>query len=263
MPIQIRSFSVSLKIARLAGGAPSNLEAYRLFLQNPMMARNVPPGARREFEEQVLETGVPNTQGAAIDTVVRTGFNMTEDGQPFLWNYQIKAMLHGAATSLYDRYSKPSIYQISPAITHTLEVTPERIVITEGTIREKPWIISQVISHPRNPDIKIPSNRERQILDNGLIKFECHLLEAGRAKELLKVLEDLFLAGGHFVGLGTDRGYNHGRFELTGFQELESQEIGGPPGGISSLDPRFDNPARKGIGYQRKRKPPSRTAPEA
>jgi len=250
--MKVQSFRVVLQVDHIAGGYPSNLDAYRTFLQHPMRARAVPAAARQEFEEQFLDQGLTiGEDGTSVDPVVRTGFAMQKvEGidTPVIMNYQIKAMLQGAADSLYDKSSSkgsPSTYQVKPAITHALEVRPAVIPIIGGVLEDKPWLVSQIISHPRNPNTKVPSTRERRIVRGGRLTFTIHILATGgRGPVLIPILGDLLYAGGQFVGLGTDRGYNHGRFE-----PVELTDLGVVEYTLSAVE---NNPNRRGMGYVRK-----------
>ena len=246
---EITVYEVRLHLESMAGGAPSNIDAYLTYLQNPMMARAVPPEARQEFTEQLADLGVPiSADGKPLDPVVKTGFHLNEDGQPLIMNFQVKAMLQGAARTLYTVGSKPNIYSVAGAITYALEVAPEEIPILGGEILKKPWRISQIISHPRNPDIKVPSQRERQILVDGRVTFKLILMAGGRGKVLTDILEDLLQTGGMFTGLGTDRGYGHGRFAVEAFALQGVTKIG------PEMLARVNNPNRRGIGYVRKQR---------
>ena len=262
--MQVTKYEVSLLIDRIAGGFPGNVDAYRTYLQNPTMSKSVTPEVRQAFEEQLAEAGISPTGEA--DTIVRTGFALMPDGSPSIFAYQLKAMLQQAAQAIYDKDSRPNIYQVSPAIKYGLEITPEQIPIVGGAIRPEKVIISQIIEHPRNPQIKVPSTRERTICDGGTLNFIAYVLHEGRAKVLVTsksaanppkagaksgdapVLQDLFEAGGMFVGLGTDKGYGHGRFRLGGFKRVGVQDIS-----LSEMGSMVDNGgmARKGAGYVR------------
>lgn len=276
--MQVTEYAISLAIDRIAGGFPGNIDAYRAYLQNPALRKAVAPEVRHAFEEQMIDAGLPE-QGKA-DTIVRTGFAMLE-GQPTIFNYQLKAMLQEAAKAIYDNRSRPSIYQVSPAITYGLEIVPAQIFIQGGRIREEKVTISQIIKHPRNPDIKVPSVRERTICDGGTLAFTAFVLHQGRAKVLgapkaeedqdarieshrdgptntvvssplnpslpaHTVLQDLFEAGSMFVGLGTDRGYGHGRFRIANFEVVGKRDIA-----LVQMGSMVDNPRRKGAGYVR------------
>jgi hypothetical protein len=238
--MELRTYGIELTLEQIAGGYPGTIDAQRAFLQNPMMAKRVPADAREEFLARERELGL---EDGPIGDTVKTGFRPGPDGQPLIGAYQIKAMLQQAARSLCDTTSKPSIYQVARAITYGLEVLPREIPISggrDGGIRQ----IAQIIAHPRQPSIKVPSTRERSIWVGGTLTFTAIVSEAGVAGKVLTptIVKALFETGGLFIGLGTDRGYGYGRFTVTAW--------GPNPGGID-LPAHIDNPARKGLGYVR------------
>lgn len=239
--VDINQYTVRLTLDRIAGGYPGHIDAMQAFLQNPAMARRVPAEAREEFIGQEREWGAADGSAPRSD-VVKTGFRQREDGTPVIAGHQIKAMLQGAVRAIYDRSSAPSIYTMARAVTYGLDITPWDITIegghSGGTVR-----INQIIAHPRNPDIKVPSVRERQVWVGGEVEFTVTVLASGAAGKTLteSTIRSLFETGGMFVGLGTDRGYGNGRFHLT---ELA---VGVGP------EPDTTNPRRKGTGYVRQR----------
>ena len=236
--MQYTSYSVKLQIKSIAGGWPGTIDAHRAFLQNPMMAKRVPAEAREEFLAHEREWGAEE-DGGSMD-IVKTGFRKRGE-IPYLGGYQIKAMLQGAARTLYDNTGRPNIYQVARAITYGMEVTPQNIPIDGGsdggTIE-----ISQIISHPRNPNIRVPSIRQRALWYDGTLTFTLHVIAQGAAGKTLtqEVVRDLLDTGGMFIGLGTDRGYGHGRYTLMEMMITPQGEL-----------PDLSNPKRKGMGYVR------------
>lgn len=235
------AYAIELKIDDICGGFPGTIDAARAFLQNPMMAKRVPESAREEFLARDRDFGL---EEGSIPDIVRTGFRRNPEGVPILGNYQIKAMLQQAARALYDTTSRPSIYQVARAITYGIEIAPRDLVIKgghDGGVRQ----IAQIVAHPRQPSIRIPNTRERDVWVGGTIDFNAVVLNQGAVKKIMtrETLQTLFETGGLFVGLGTDRGYGYGRFQIRKFEYL------------GEIDARvvapfaFENPRRKGIGY--------------
>lgn len=249
--MELNRYSIELALTEIAGGYPGSIDAQRAFLQNPMMARRVPESAREEFLAREREWGLPEHASANGDEspdVIRTGFRRDADGLPYLGAYQIKACLQQAARNLYDTTSRPTIYQVARAITYGIEVLPRDIPIQggrDGGVRQ----IAQIIEHPRNPQIRVPSTRERQLWLGGTLTFAIVVQTRGASGKVLTedLIGDLFETAGTFVGLGTDRGYGHGRFEvarLDGPELIDSRAV-------RAADVDLANPARKGIGYVR------------
>jgi len=219
LPIHI--YTVKLDIQRLAGGFPGSIDKLNSFLQTPALARRVPAEARQEFldRESVFDSSTDDGSNAPQDSYVRTGFRMI-DGNYFLAAHQIKAMLQGAAEALYDDTSRPSIRQMKNAIKRCVEVSPEAIRLE---ISREPYKtqIHQIVKHPRY-GFPVPINRERDTIPEATVEFRVTVLESkvgGRVGH--QVLTNLFYSGGQFVGLGTDRGYGHGRFQVLDLAEVK------------------------------------------
>lgn len=250
MGVKLVEFRARLKLDRIAGGFPGHIDSYTAYLQSPRLSKSVPERARREFIEQFEEWGLSSSDEAGPPpTTTRTGFAKDENGRPHIFAHYIKAMLQQAAEALYDTKSRPSIYQVPTAIKRCLEVTPEAIPIEGGMGIKEPFKIAQIIKHPRNPNIRVPSLRERELWVGGTVEIGLHVIDSARGRVLLDCLEDLLIASSMFIGLGTDRGYEHGRFEVESFVKVREYElkVGDP------LPQRVWNPDRKGIGYVRKR----------
>lgn len=238
--INLAGFSVELALKNIVGGYPSSVDKLQLYLQNPALAKRVPAEAREEFVGRERELGLPEHAEQPPD-LVRTGFRM-KDGKPppLIGAYQVKAMLQESARALYDKGSKPSIYQVARAITYGLDVIPSEIPIQGGSEGPKSQI-HQVISHPRDERIKVPFSRERDSWVGGKLSFKVLILASGSAELLVPIMEDLFQTGAIFIGLGTDRGYSNGRFTVAVFEEAAASTIVEVPAW-------YLNPARKGVG---------------
>ena len=230
---------VELAIESLAGGFPGSIDAMRTYLQSPAMVKRVPEEVREEFLASEPFT-VP--EGEMTGTVVKTGFRLTPEGKPWIGSWQVKATLQQAAKANYTTSSKPSIYQMARAITYNLEILPHELLLIDPSPMHE-IEIDQIISHPRMPNIKIPSIRKRQIIDTASVRFNALILNAGGGVELVKEIETLFRSAGPFIGLGTDRGYGHGRFQVTQFEWGEHADD------LVKQVP--DNPRRKGVTYER------------
>lgn len=217
-------YSVALHIERMAGGFPGHIDALNAFMQLPVMAKRVPAEAREEFltRESAFDSSV--NEGAAErdaqDLYVRTGFRVI-DGVYYLMPHQIKAMLQQAIAAVYDMTSRPSQRMLQNAMKMAVSVVPSAIPITiTGAVYQQR--ISQIIKHPRL-GTPVPSNRERDIIPIGDVAFQVNVLETVVGRRITaEVLGDLFEVGGAFVGLGTDRGYQFGRFSVTDFQLLKT-----------------------------------------
>jgi hypothetical protein len=215
-----------LGIKSMAGGFPGSLDKINAFLQTPVMARRVPQEAREEFlgrEAQFDSSVAEATDGAddVADSYIRTGFRML-NGKYILAAHQIKAMLQNAAEALYDRNSRPaSLLQMKNAIKRCLEIRPEEIVMNiEGEVWSK--TINQIVKHPRY-QFPVPINRVRQIVPYATVEFSMLVLDSSIGRRVNgAIIQDLLDAGGMFVGLGTDRGYQHGRFTVIEFETVKS-----------------------------------------
>lgn len=211
------SATADLIITDLAGGFPGHIDAMRRFLQAPAMAKRVPPDVREQFLSE--DPFGADGDGTATDQqeIVKTGFRKTADGEYWIGAFQVKAALQQAAKSLYTTTSRPSIYQMARAITYSLEVVPHQIVLRDVG-DERTVEITQIIAHPRNPQIKVPSIRQRQVLATATCSVRFLVQSRGVGELLRDELEELLETAGMFVGLGTDRGYGHGRFIVDGFR---------------------------------------------
>lgn len=242
----MQRYDITIAFESIAGGFPGTIDAARAFLQNPMMIKRVPETVREEFLAQDREFW--NEEGEEMSDIVRTGFRRAEDGTPLLAAHQVKAMLQQVAQTLYDKSTRPSIYQMARAIKFGLEILPATFPIeggTSGGIRQ----ISQIVSHPRYENVRIPIIREREVWIGGVARFIAVTTTTGTLGPLFTKdrMDELFTTGGMFVGLGTDRGYQYGRFEV--------QQIEGPhPFSRDELPEFVKNPARKGLGYVTPRK---------
>lgn len=233
--------TVTLELEDILGGFPGSIDAMTAFMQNPVMAKRVPDQAREEFiaqdREFFREDDIPKD-------VLRTGFRM-QDGIPMLGAFQIKAMLQQAAQQLYDKDSRPSIYSVARAIRFGLEIRPSLIPITGGS-KGDDIELAQIIAHPRTPNIKVPSLRQRARWVGGALHFHVLLASVGAAGKLWTrdkdkdILRDLLDTGALFIGLGTDRGYSHGRFEVS---QCDYDD--------ALVDYQVVNSARKSLGHKK------------
>ena len=226
-------YQVELHINKIAGGFPSSEDAVRTFMQSPEMKLGTPQAIRDEFlggaerMESLLATITTSPSEGDEDGESRqagwvySGFRKDENGNPILGAHQIKAMLQGAAASIYDTTGKPSLTTYKKAIMGGLSIAPEHILM--NTTRPLTTERFQQIVERTWPTSRIPSNRVRQIAHEVDIAFSVIVLdtEKGPARVLKEdTLKDLFDTGGTFVGLGTDRGYGFGRFEITRFERV-------------------------------------------
>lgn len=236
----LRAARVVLSIESLAGGFPGSVDAMRQYLQSPALARRVPEEVREAF----LASEPFEAAEEPLGSIVKTGFRLNAAGQPWIGAWQVKACLQQAALATYTTKSSPSIYTMKRAITYNLEILPHEVVLLNPTPMHGVEI-QQIIAHPRNPSIKVPSVRQRQVIDAARVEFNVICLLVGAGSELEDELENLLRNAGPFVGLGTDRGYGHGRFQVVRFAWNESALS---PGSVEVPD----EPDRKGITYERK-----------
>ena len=223
--MNFNEYSATLGIKSMAGGFPGSLDKINAFLQTPVMARRVPVEAREEFlgREAQFDSSVAGDGSGGdevADSYTRTGFRML-NGKYILAAHQVKAMLQNAAEALYDRNARPSsLLQMKNAIKRCLEIRPEEIIMdVQGDVWSK--TINQIVKHPRY-QFPVPINRIRQIIPQATVKFNMMVLDSAIGRRLsTRVLQDLLDAGGMFVGLGTDRGYQHGRFSVMDFKALK------------------------------------------
>jgi hypothetical protein len=212
--MDVKTYKVRLTIHEMAGGFPGHIDRATALLQHPALAKRVPAGIRSEIMEDV-EASIDYGANGAVGEY-RTGFRTAKDGTYLLAGNQIKAMLQQSAQALYDKAvaGSPSVHKIRRTIKLCVSVRPWEIPLTvTGEPYEKriTQIVNPEVFPPRGP---VPIERTRVILPKAECAFEVAVLDGQLGKALTKeVLRDLFDAGAMFTGLGTDRGYNHGRFE--------------------------------------------------
>lgn len=232
---KITKYNVGIKIVDLAGGFPSDIDKVRAFLQTPAMAKRVPANVREQFVEEesaYMSTAAPDNGDASepeSGSYVRTGFRQVADGSLVIMQHQIKAMLQEAADTVFPDKgagATPGMRQVKNAIKRCLTVSPKSIPLRITDRKsDNPLVgpdgkarIHQIIEHPRY-HFPVPSNREREIIGLSECAFTISILDSpigGRITE--DRLAEMLEVGGEFVGLGTDRGYGFGAFEVVEFE---------------------------------------------
>ena len=223
--MKTRTYSIGLHINKIAGGFPSSEDAVRAFLQSPEMKRTTPKIIRDEvLGEAGLAEGLVATVSTSIEDGDRTpgfvysGFRQDQEGNLVIHAVQIKAMLQQAAEGMFDTTGKPSLTSYKKAIKLCLDVSPEHVVMHyKGELGV--LTIQQIVTREW-PTSRIPSNRRRQVAFEVDVTFNLVIADLDRGPSKLlttPVLKDLFDYAGVFIGLGTDRGYKFGRFEIREF----------------------------------------------
>lgn len=219
-------FRIGLKFReRVYGGIPKSSELIDKYVSSKFGVENTDLAEKLKEEVGLRDEEVDNAdrveklkEEADLKEElekVTTGFKV-KDGEPYISNYQIKAMLKQAANRLKITSKKKGAKQ--DIVDGLFLADPKVFLKVNGNLAEQPLPTEEFAGHVTTPHGKRSILKASEYVEEAYAEFVVRLIHTSilSPKELL----DCFLLGQE-IGLGSNRSFETGKYDLEVFEKTE------------------------------------------